>query len=503
MLGWRRRNDGFEWREYVRTTILVRRKNRRDRIKDAGIAAVGNIKAAGQRGAAAGAEGAKAVGRGAAQAGQQGAKLGAAGAKLGAAGAKIGAGGAKAFGAGAVRFAHRGAEFGAVGARAGAAKARASIPVIGTYLQRFGAAIIAAAAYTWAVLRTLAGIVGDYLGPPLAPLARFLRQRGIRLAVLLAGCVALLGGIIRARADGFVQDTWIVLLIGIVLLGALFLAHGPEALPERIRQPLHSAGATARGGLAALFARPSMHLALAGGAIVLLLLGGYALLPASGPTSTTSGSVRADRGSADAPETTTASIAGTLRGTARALSGDRLRVGKTVVSLSGIEAPELNQSCTNADGKSWNCGQSARQALARLVRGRRVNCEVSGGTGSCTVGETDIAAELVRRGHVFAESGFFSSYGGIEGEAQEARAGIWDGEPLRPADYRTQRWNEAQEAAPDGCPIKASVRRGRRYYLVPWADGYDRLRVVESRGGRWFCSEEEAKRAGFQPSGQS
>ena len=24
-LPWRRRNDGFEWREYVRTTILVRR----------------------------------------------------------------------------------------------------------------------------------------------------------------------------------------------------------------------------------------------------------------------------------------------------------------------------------------------------------------------------------------------------------------------------------------------------------------------------------------------
>ena len=28
-LPWRRRNDGFEWREYVRTTILVRRGDRR------------------------------------------------------------------------------------------------------------------------------------------------------------------------------------------------------------------------------------------------------------------------------------------------------------------------------------------------------------------------------------------------------------------------------------------------------------------------------------------
>ena len=35
MFGWRKRNDGFEWREYVRTTILVRRRNRRERVGEA------------------------------------------------------------------------------------------------------------------------------------------------------------------------------------------------------------------------------------------------------------------------------------------------------------------------------------------------------------------------------------------------------------------------------------------------------------------------------------
>ena len=54
MLGWRKRNDGFEWRDYVRTTILVRRKKRRDRVGEAANAAVENLKAAGMRGAAAG-----------------------------------------------------------------------------------------------------------------------------------------------------------------------------------------------------------------------------------------------------------------------------------------------------------------------------------------------------------------------------------------------------------------------------------------------------------------
>ena len=47
MFGWRKRNDGFEWRDYVRTTILVRRKKRRDRVGEAANAAVENLKAAG------------------------------------------------------------------------------------------------------------------------------------------------------------------------------------------------------------------------------------------------------------------------------------------------------------------------------------------------------------------------------------------------------------------------------------------------------------------------
>ena len=43
MFGWRTRNVGFEWREYVRTTILVRRKNRRERVGHAAKGAVHNL----------------------------------------------------------------------------------------------------------------------------------------------------------------------------------------------------------------------------------------------------------------------------------------------------------------------------------------------------------------------------------------------------------------------------------------------------------------------------
>ncbi len=62
MFGWWKRNDGFEWREYVRTTILMRRQRRRDKLVDAKEAAMAGLKDAGKKGAKAGAAGLSAVG---------------------------------------------------------------------------------------------------------------------------------------------------------------------------------------------------------------------------------------------------------------------------------------------------------------------------------------------------------------------------------------------------------------------------------------------------------
>ena len=77
------------------------------------------------------------------------------------------------------------------------------------------------------------------------------------------------------------------------------------------------------------------------------------------------------------------------------------------------------------------------------------------------------------------------------------------GSATRPSEYRALKWEEAKRDAPDGCPIKGSVRGSRRYYTVPWARDYERVKVSRNRGERWFCSESEAQEAGFKPSNQS
>src|SRR5262249_18315466 len=126
----------------------------------------------------------------------------------------------------------------------------------------------------------------------------------------------------------------------------------------------------------------------------------------------------------------------TLKGPAYAEGGDRLRVADRLVRLAGIEAPEVGQQCGKA-GKSWRCGAAAEAALARLVNGRRVACSLSGSDdagralGRCTVGAKDVAAELVRQGHVFAEGGLLPRYASEEREAKAAKAGLWGGDAER------------------------------------------------------------------------
>jgi len=83
ILRWWRRNDDFEWKEYVRTTVLVRRQERRNKIDAAKVAAVEGAKEAGRKGLAVGAAGAEAAGQAAIKIARSAAEGAAAGAEKG------------------------------------------------------------------------------------------------------------------------------------------------------------------------------------------------------------------------------------------------------------------------------------------------------------------------------------------------------------------------------------------------------------------------------------
>ena len=75
-----------------------------------------------------------------------------------------------------------------------------------------------------------------------------------------------------------------------------------------------------------------------------------------------------------------------ITGKACVVDGDSLAVGGTLnneqwcrggvqVRIFGIDAPEWNQTCTDAGGKEWARGKAAKKAMARMVEGKIVVCQ--------------------------------------------------------------------------------------------------------------------------------
>jgi endonuclease YncB( thermonuclease family) len=455
MFGWRKKQEGFEWHKYVRTTIKVRRDARRDKVDRMKRSAADGVKAAGK---AAG-EGAKAAGEAAGAFAREGAHQAAYGARVaaGAAGS-MASRGARKFGAGA-----------RVGASAIAAYAWAAILGVASFCAH------AAAATGRGLSRTLHS---DALQPALHLLGR----PGVSTPLAIAGGIGLLAGVTRpALGFGLDRDAGIGLLLGLI---CVLLAYVPRAI-------LGTAPA-----MPALLARLDPQWRRIGACAAVLLVAGaiiWSLLPARGALPGLGQLSSMTMGGSQ-----------TIEGRATVITGDVMRVDRTLVTLAGIEAPERDQRCQRPGNKRWRCAEAAADALARLTRRRAITCQANGSDelgrvkAICYDRTIDIAAALVSGGHVFAESGFMSRYAKEEAAAKSAKLGLWSGESERPSDFRARTWDEAKRTAPEGCPIKGHL--AAKLYVLPWSADYRRVRVSKARGERWFCSEQEAISAGWRPS---
>jgi endonuclease YncB( thermonuclease family) len=421
MLGRRKSNEGFEWHKYVRTTIKLKREQRRQRIVDARRAAVQ-------------------------QAGEAGVAL---------------AAGSRAAGAAALG-----------GARVG-------LGVAGLLTQALWNIVVTASAIACHNLASLSAVVWHKLAILLQPVIAALARPNIGGPIGIAGAIALALGVGRYSGAGLDREAAFALALGAVLLAA--------SLPL-----LSSLTGIRLPRLPALGISPGVGFIVVGAAV---LIAGVVWMASGGRTNLASLSSQLTLVGGSKP----------LQGRAEALGGDLVRVAGTTVRLAGIEAPESQQSC-GTGSRRYRCGAAAYTALGKLVNGRSLACTASGtdsagrALATCIRGELDINGELVRQGHVFAATGMFATYSGLERQARDATAGIWaTGDAERPAEFRAKAWDEAKRRAPDGCPIKGLVTGGERVYVLPWSPDYDRGRIQKARGERWFCSEREAEAAGFKP----
>lgn len=222
-----------------------------------------------------------------------------------------------------------------------------------------------------------------------------------------------------------------------------------------------------------------------------------------------------------------------LEGRARVIDGDTIAIGPAHIRLVGIDAPESEQSCADRAGHSFLCGGAATRALTEFIGSDPVSCKRQGGDiyhrtlATCFVRGEDIQKWMVAKGLAFAFTRYSQAYASIEAEAKTVGKGIWAGAVTPPWEYRrcvrdggapgscshvagapdrpstpvSPDQTTAETAPPSpNCRIKGNVNQaGERIYHQPSSPDYDRIVMRLDRGKRWFCTEEEARAAGWRP----
>lgn len=197
-----------------------------------------------------------------------------------------------------------------------------------------------------------------------------------------------------------------------------------------------------------------------------------------------------------------------LTGPARVIDGDTIEVQGKRIRLYGIDAPESAQRCI-IRGKSRPCGEIAAGALKDLTTGIAVRCRKEDVDRYGRIVATcfdnygfDINRNMVYTGWALAYRKYSSRYVGVEEKARAAGRGLWRGEFVPP--WRWRRGERLTSArSPDetssACLIKGNISKsGERIYHVPGGAYYSRTKISTAKGERWFCSEAEARAAGWR-----
>jgi endonuclease YncB( thermonuclease family) len=223
-------------------------------------------------------------------------------------------------------------------------------------------------------------------------------------------------------------------------------------------------------------------------------------------------------------------------GAVRVIDGDTFDIGGTRVRLHAIDAPELDQTCEDATGAVWECGDWVRREARALFEGRSATCLQSDTDqygrviAKCRIDGIDMGATLVTSGLAFAYRRYGMDYDLAEKGAVVARRGLHASNVMSPAAFRaarngsetartvraetgakTVRAPQSTDLVPDwkdrglpnglnqDCKIKGNVSRsGEKIFHVPGQDYYVDTRISVQRGERWFCSEAEARAAGWR-----
>jgi endonuclease YncB( thermonuclease family) len=201
-----------------------------------------------------------------------------------------------------------------------------------------------------------------------------------------------------------------------------------------------------------------------------------------------------------------------LIGRATVVDGDTIEIHGEHIRLNGIDAPETAQLCKDAKHSVYRCGAVAADALDKfLAASRPMRCafverdRYGRFVGDCYRADgSSVAAYMVRNGFALDYAKYsHGKYARQEAKAKQDRLGMWTGEFTPPWQWRVEQPTRGEITASlssSACRIKGNIsRKGRHIYHLPGQRDYNRTKITESKGERWFCSEAEAKAAGWSP----
>ena len=121
--------------------------------------------------------------------------------------------------------------------------------------------------------------------------------------------------------------------------------------------------------------------------------------------------------------------------------GDTIRIGHERIRFSGIDAPEIKQTCIYQEIE-FKCGEFSKNLLIEKISNQKVSCireskDQYGRTlAECFVGKESLSSYLVREGYAFAYRKYSDKFIPDEEYAQSKGNGMWSMNFMFPWDFR-------------------------------------------------------------------
>ena len=128
----------------------------------------------------------------------------------------------------------------------------------------------------------------------------------------------------------------------------------------------------------------------------------------------------------------------------RVVDGDTIHLNGEKIRFSGIDTPELNQTCVK-DDVIYPCGVTAKEILIQKIDNNIVKCISEGKDqykrtlAECFVNKESLSSYLVRSGYAFAYRRYSKKFVIDEDFAKKNQVGMWSMNFDYPWDYRKKR----------------------------------------------------------------